>query len=52
MTVHSKLDEGTTVAIALPIAFTPPLADSSSNIATLAPLPRMDTQDHQVKKRA
>ena len=52
MTVHSKLDEGTTVAIALPIAFTPPLSDSSSNIATLAPLPRMDTQDHQVKKRA
>ena len=52
MTVHSKLDEGTTVAIALPIAFTPPLADSSSNIATLAPLPRADTQDQQVKKRA
>ena len=52
MTVHSKLDEGTTVAIALPIAFTPPLADSSSNIATLAPLPRADIQDQQVKKRA
>lgn len=52
MTVDSKIDEGTTVAIALPIAFTPPLADSSSNIATLAPLPRAEPQDHQVKKRA
>jgi cell cycle sensor histidine kinase DivJ len=52
MTVDSKIDEGTTVAIALPIAFTPPLADSSTNIATLAPLPRAEPQDHQVKKRA
>ncbi|MCX7309857.1 MAG: HAMP domain-containing sensor histidine kinase, partial [Afipia sp.] len=52
MTFDSKIDEGTTVAVALPIAFTPPLADSSSNIATLAPLPRADIQDQQVKKRA
>lgn len=52
MTVDSKIDEGTTVAIALPIAFTPPHSDSTSNIATLAPLPRAEPQDHQVKKRA
>ncbi|MBN8982127.1 MAG: PAS domain S-box protein [Rhizobiales bacterium] len=50
--VDSKIDEGTTVAIALPIVFSPPLADSSSNIATLAPLPRAEPQDMQVKKRA
>ncbi len=52
MTIHSKIDEGTTVAVALPIVFSPPLADSSSNIATLAPMPRAEPQDHQVKKRA
>lgn len=52
MTVHSKIDEGTTVVIALPVAFTPPLVETPSNIATLAPAPRAETQDYQVKKRA
>jgi cell cycle sensor histidine kinase DivJ len=52
LTVHSKIDEGTTVTVALPIAFSSPLADPSSNIATLTPAPRIDIQDHQVKKRA
>ncbi|MEW6768517.1 MAG: ATP-binding protein [Pseudomonadota bacterium] len=50
--VDSEIDEGTTVAVVLPIVFSPPLADSSSNIATLAPLPRAEPQDMQVKKRA
>ena len=52
MTVHSKIDEGTTVAIALPVAFSPPVVQSPSNIATLTPAPRSETQDYQVKKRA
>ncbi|MBI3698876.1 MAG: PAS domain S-box protein [Afipia sp.] len=52
MTFHSKIDEGTTVAVVLPISFSPPLADSSSNIATLTPLPRVEPQEMQVKKRA
>jgi len=52
MTVESKIDEGTTISIALPIAFTPPLLDSSSNVATLAPPSRAETNGYQVKKRA
>ncbi len=54
MTVQSKLDEGTTVTIALPLAFTPPEAKPSSNIATLTPASRSTTPDqaHQVKKSA
>lgn len=51
MTVQSRVDEGTTVTVALPIVFTPPLKETSSNIATLAP-PRAEPQDYQVKKRA
>jgi cell cycle sensor histidine kinase DivJ len=55
MTVHSKVDEGTTVTVALPLAFTPPpMIKPSSNIATLALASRLEPQDqaYQVKKRA
>ena len=54
MTVQSKIDEGTTVTVALPLVFTPPEAKPTSNIATLTPASRSPTQDqaHQVKKSA
>jgi two-component system, cell cycle sensor histidine kinase DivJ len=59
MTVQSKIDEGTTVTVALPLAFTSPAREPSSNIATLTPAVRSGSQDsgpkdpiHQVKKRA
>ncbi len=53
MSVQSKLDEGTTVMIALPLAFKPP-AQPSSNIATLTPALRSGPPDqtYQVKKSA
>jgi two-component system, cell cycle sensor histidine kinase DivJ len=53
MSVQSKVDEGTTVMVALPLAFTPP-AQPSSNIATLTPAPRSGHADQplQVKKSA
>jgi cell cycle sensor histidine kinase DivJ len=54
MNVQSKLDEGTTVTVALPLAFTPRAEQTSSNIATLTPALRSATpeQSHQVKKSA
>jgi cell cycle sensor histidine kinase DivJ len=54
MTVQSKIDEGTTVTVALPLVFTPQAEQPSSNIATLTPASRSATQDpaHQVKKSA
>jgi len=54
LTVQSKIDEGTTVTVALPLAYTPPALKPSSNIATLTPALRSATQDqaHQVKKSA
>jgi two-component system, cell cycle sensor histidine kinase DivJ len=54
MTVQSKIDEGTTVTVALPLAFTPPSQLPSSNIATLSPAVRSTTPDqaHQVKRSA
>jgi cell cycle sensor histidine kinase DivJ len=54
MTVQSKIDEGTTVAVALPLAFTPPAEQPSSNIATLNPGVRTGHRDKtwQVKKSA
>ncbi len=54
ITVQSKIDEGTTVIVALPLAFTPPALKPSSNITTLAPTLRSTPQDqaHQVKKSA
>jgi cell cycle sensor histidine kinase DivJ len=61
MNVQSRVGEGTTVAIALPLDFAPPIAPSN-NIATLKPALRPGLQDlaqelaeelaHQVKKRA
>jgi cell cycle sensor histidine kinase DivJ len=54
MKVQSKIGEGTTVAVALPLAFTPPAETPSSNIATLKPALRsgLPDQAHQVKKSA
>jgi two-component system, cell cycle sensor histidine kinase DivJ len=53
MNVHSTVGEGTTVTVALPLDFAPPLAPSN-NVATLKLAPRAGSQDqvHQVKKRA
>jgi cell cycle sensor histidine kinase DivJ len=53
LTVQSKLDEGTTMTVSLPLAFTPS-APAPSNIATLTPASRSASQDqaHQVKKSA
>jgi two-component system, cell cycle sensor histidine kinase DivJ len=49
--VQSKIGEGTTVSVALPLNFT---AEVPSNIATLKPALRSGQQDqaHQVKKSA
>jgi cell cycle sensor histidine kinase DivJ len=54
MTVQSRIDEGTMVAVALPLAFTPPVEQPSSNIATLNPAARSVHQAKmvQVKKSA
>jgi cell cycle sensor histidine kinase DivJ len=54
MSVQSKLDQGTTVTVALPLAFTPGAEQPPSNIATLTPAVRSTTpeQSHQVKKSA
>ena len=54
MNVQSTVGEGTTVAVALPLDFAPPLTPSS-NIATLKPALRSGSagsSSHQVKKRA
>jgi cell cycle sensor histidine kinase DivJ len=45
MDVQSKIDEGTTVTVALPLAFTPPSREPVSNIATLTPAIRSAIQD-------
>jgi cell cycle sensor histidine kinase DivJ len=54
ITVQSRIHEGTTVAVVLPLAFAPPAKEAPSNIATLNPASRSGTQDqaHQVKKSA
>ena len=54
ITVQSKINEGTTVTVALPLAFTPPARQPSSNVATLTPALRSGppNQPHQVKKSA
>src|SRR6202045_4904988 len=51
--LQSRIDEGTTVTVALPLTFTP-APPPSSNIAKLTPALRSATQDkvHQVKKIA
>jgi len=54
LTVQSRINEGTTVTVALPLTFRPPAEEPSSKIATLTPVPRSGSQDqnHQVKKSA
>jgi cell cycle sensor histidine kinase DivJ len=52
MTVDSRLGEGTTVVVALPVVFAPPAVRAPSNIATLAPASRAEPQPVQVRKRA
>ena len=55
MTVQSKIDEGTTVTVALPLAYTAPaIRQPSSNSATLTPAPRSPSEEQppQVKKSA
>jgi cell cycle sensor histidine kinase DivJ len=53
MQVQSRIDEGTTITIALPLEFTPQ-AEHVSNIAILNPAARTAPSDqaHQVKKSA
>jgi two-component system, cell cycle sensor histidine kinase DivJ len=53
MNVQSTVGEGTTVTVALPLDFAPPLTPST-NVAPLKPALRPGSQDqvHQVKKRA
>jgi cell cycle sensor histidine kinase DivJ len=55
MNVQSRVGEGTTVAVALPLIFVPPAAtEPASNVATLTPAPRSTPveQPYQVKKSA
>ncbi len=54
MTVQSRIGEGTTVTVALPLTFTAPPKEPPSNIATLTPASRSTSQEqtHQVKKSA
>ena len=53
LTVQSRIGEGTTVTVTLPLAYTPPSREAS-NIATLNPVPRQTAPDQalQVKKSA
>jgi len=51
MLVESRIGEGTTVTVALPMVFTPPLKDASDNVAPLV-RSRGESQDYQVKKIA
>jgi cell cycle sensor histidine kinase DivJ len=50
ITVQSRIDEGTTIIVALPVK--PPVDQAPSNIATLAPAARTPHQKRQVKKSA
>ena len=55
LTVRSKIDEGTTVTVALPLAFSKPeVPQPGSNVATLTPASRTGAQEQtlQVKKSA
>jgi len=55
LTVQSKIAEGTTVTVALPLAFSKPeVPQPGSNVATLTPAPRAGAQEQplQVKKSA
>ena len=52
--VQSRINEGTTVIISLPLTFTPPAEPPSNNIATLTPAMRSGPPEpvYQVKRRA
>jgi len=50
--IQSKIDEGTTVSVALPLTFTPPAPQPPSNVAKLTPRSATQDQAHQVKKSA
>jgi two-component system, cell cycle sensor histidine kinase DivJ len=52
MMVQSKIDEGTTVIIMLPLTLIPTMDQPSSNIATLPQASRVPHQANQVKKSA
>ena len=55
MNVQSRVGEGTTIAVALPLLYTPPdSSEPASNVATLTPAPRSPPveQSYQVKKSA
>src|SRR6202034_3498328 len=52
MIVQSRIDEGTTIIITLPVAFTSQAVSSSSNVATLNQTSRTPRQADQVKKSA
>ncbi|MCW5701220.1 MAG: PAS domain S-box protein [Bradyrhizobium sp.] len=54
MDVQSRIGEGTTVAVALPLVSAPPVViEPASNVATLTPLRSMPIeQRHQVKRSA
>jgi two-component system, cell cycle sensor histidine kinase DivJ len=54
MTMQSRVGEGTTVTVALPLTFTPQAAPPPGNIATLTPTSRSLISDHdlQVKRSA
>ncbi|HMH74201.1 MAG TPA: PAS domain-containing sensor histidine kinase [Bradyrhizobium sp.] len=50
--IQSKIDEGTTVSVALPLTFTPPAPQPPSNVAKLTPRSATPDKAHQVKKSA
>ncbi|WP_253710149.1 ATP-binding protein [Bradyrhizobium sp. WD16] len=52
MTFASKLDEGTTVTVALPLVATPPVQDRPTNVMPLTPPARQEPQTLQVKRSA
>jgi cell cycle sensor histidine kinase DivJ len=55
LNIQSRVGDGTTMAVALPLLYTPPVSrEPASNVATLTPAPRATQveQPHQVKKSA
>ena len=56
LTIRSKIDQGTTVTVALPLAYTPMAkateSEPASNIATLSSRAASQYQDNQVKRSA
>ena len=50
--IQSKIDEGTTVSVALPLTFTPPAPQPPSNVAKLTPRSATPDKALQVKKSA